>query len=74
MKQVFSSPDSAQVGLAQSILDAAGIACEVRNDAVSQAMWAIPFIPELWVVRDEDYEEARRLVSSLGKADTQRPE
>ena len=74
MKQVFSSPDSAQVGLAQSILDAAGIACEVRNDAVSQAMWAIPFIPELWVVRDEDYEEARRLVSSVGKAATQRPE
>jgi hypothetical protein len=70
MKQVFSSPDSAQVGLAQSILDAAGITCEVRNDAVSQAMWAIPFIPELWVVRDEDYEEARRLVSSVGSAES----
>jgi len=68
MKQVFSSPDSAQVGLAQSILDAAGIACEVRNDAVSQAMWAIPFIPELWVLHDEDYAEARRLVLAVGEA------
>jgi hypothetical protein len=74
MKQVFSSPDSAQVGLAQSILDAAGIACEVRNDAVSQAMWAMPFIPELWVVRDEDYAEASRLVSSVGSADSPKPE
>jgi hypothetical protein len=74
MKRVFSSPDSAQVGLAQSLLDVAGIACEVRNDAVSQAMWAIPFIPELWVVRDEDYEEARRLVSSIGSADSAKPE
>jgi hypothetical protein len=72
MKQVFSSPDSAQVGLAQSILEAAGIACEVRNEAVSQAMWAMPFIPELWVVRDEDYEEARRLVSSVGSTETQK--
>jgi Putative prokaryotic signal transducing protein len=70
MRQVFASSDSAQVGLAWSILDAAGIACEVRNDAVSQAMWAIPFIPELWVVRDEDYEEARRLVSTVGSADS----
>jgi hypothetical protein len=74
MKRVFSSPDSAQVGLAQSILDAAGIACEVRNDAVSQAMWAMPFIPELWVVRDEDYEDARRLVRSVGAADSAKSE
>ena len=74
MKQVFSSPDSAQVGLARSILDAADIPCEVRNDAVSQAMWVMPFIPELWVVRDEDYEEARHLVSSVGSTDSPKPE
>ena len=70
MKQVFSSPDSAQVGLAQSILDAAGIACEVRNDAVSQAMLGMPFVPELWVLRDEDFAEARRLVASTSAADS----
>ena len=70
MKQVLSSPDSAQIGLAQSILEAAGIACEVRNDAVSQAMPGMPFVPELWVLRDEDYAEARRLVASTGAADS----
>ncbi len=69
MKQVFSSPDSAQVGLARSILEASGIACEVRNEAVSQAMWTMPFSPELWVLRDEDYDEARRLVSSVGSVE-----
>ncbi len=74
MRKVFSSPDSAQVGLAQSILDAAGIACEVRNEAVSQAMWTMPFNPELWVLRDEDYAEARRLVSSVGSAGPPKPE
>jgi len=46
----------------------------VRNDAVSQAMWAMPFSPELWVLRDEDYEEARRLVSSVGAGDSRKPE
>jgi hypothetical protein len=63
MKEVFSSPDSAQVGLAKSRLDAAGIACEVRNEAVSQAMPGMPFTAELWVLSDEDYEDARKLLS-----------
>jgi hypothetical protein len=74
MKLVFSSPDSAGVGLAQSILDAAGIACEVRNDAVSQSVPGAPFNPELWVVRDADYEEARRLIRSVGSANSEKPE
>jgi len=63
MKRVYSSPDSANVGLMRSVLDAAGIACEVRNDAVSQAIPGMPFIPELWVLRDEDYTEAVRLLT-----------
>jgi hypothetical protein len=74
MKRVLASPDSAQIGLAQSILEAAGIACEVRNDAVSQAMPGMPFIPELWVLRDEDYEEARRRILSTGSAEDAKPE
>jgi len=65
MKNVFSSPDSSQIGLAQSRLQAAGIAYEVRNDAVSQAMPGMPFTAELWVLRDDDYEDARRLILGL---------
>ena len=64
MKHVFSSPDAAQTALVRSMLDSAGIACEVRNDAVSRAEVGIPFITELWVLRDEDYEEARSLIQS----------
>jgi hypothetical protein len=67
VKQVFFSPDSARVGLVKSRLDAAGIACEVRNEAVSQAMPGMPFTSELWVLRDEDYEDARRLLQSSRK-------
>ena len=63
MKQVFASPDSAQVGLARSVLESADIPCEVRNEAVSQAMVGLPFISELWVLRDEDYDEAAQLIA-----------
>jgi len=63
MKQVFSSPDSAQVSLARSVLESADITCEVRNEAVSQVMVGLPFISELWVLRDEDYDQAARLLA-----------
>jgi hypothetical protein len=62
MKQVFSSPDSAQVGLAKSLLDAMGIQNEVRNDAISGAIPGAAFSAELWVLNDEDYDQARRLI------------
>ena len=74
MKLVLSSPDIAQIGLAQSILEAAGIACEVRNEAVSQVIPASPFDPELWVLRDADYAEARQLVESAKPPEGQAPE
>jgi hypothetical protein len=74
MKQAFSSPDSAGIGLAQSILDAAGIACEVRNDGVSKSVPGAPFNAELWVLRDADYEVARRFVRLLGAPDFVKPE
>ncbi|HWN95757.1 MAG TPA: DUF2007 domain-containing protein [Methylomirabilota bacterium] len=63
MKELFTSADSAQIGLARSVLEAADIFCEVRNEGVSQAFPSVPFASELWV-RDEDYEEATRLLAA----------
>ena len=65
MKRVYSSPDSAQVELIRSMLEAAKIRCEVRNEVVSQVMVGVQFAPELWVM-DEVYEEAVRLVREGG--------
>lgn len=62
MKQLFTSPDSVQFGLARSVLDSANIACEVRNEGVSQAFPTVPFAAELWVA-DEDYEQAKLLLA-----------
>ena len=63
MKRVFSSADSAQVGLLLSVLDAAGIPCEIRDNGSQGLGPILPFVPELWVLRDEDYDEARQLVA-----------
>jgi hypothetical protein len=62
MKRLFSSADSAQVGLIRSLLAAADIPFEVRNEALSQLAAGLVFEEELWV-RDEDYEDAARLVA-----------
>ncbi len=47
MKRLISCPDSAELGLLRSRLEAAGIECETRNDCVSQAMPGAPFDPEI---------------------------
>ncbi len=49
----------------QSILDSADIPCEVRNEAVSQVMIGTQFAPELWILRDEDYDEATQVITEF---------
>ena len=64
MKEIFSSGDSAAIAVARSMIEAAGITCETRNDAVSQALVGAPFYSELWV-RDEDYAAAAELLAEF---------
>jgi len=63
MKRVFSSLDSAEVGLLQGVLEVANIPNEIRNLTGSQVAGPSLLIPtELWVLNDEDYDEATRLL------------
>jgi hypothetical protein len=71
MKTVYSSGDRVQVGLRRSVLDAAGIPCTLRNRYgpldwfhADTAMSLGPV--ELCVVRDEDFDEALRLLAIPG--------
>ncbi len=64
MRKIFSSSNSVQVGAMKNRLELAGIPCEIRNEAVSQAIVGMPFEPELWVLNDEDYEEAREIIAA----------
>ena len=73
MKQLFASPDSVQMGLFRSRLEAAGIACEMRNEHLSPAMPGTPFDPELWVLRDSQFAEASELVAAWRAAPSSGP-
>jgi hypothetical protein len=66
MKRLFSSPNVAEVGLLKSFLAQEGIDCTTRNEHLSIASGAVPFVdcyPELWVLNDEDFTNAQELVS-----------
>ena len=64
MKRLFSSPDSTVVGLFQSRLQTAGFECEMLHEHSSLAMPGAPFYPELWVLRDEQFAEASKLLAA----------
>ncbi|HLP77774.1 MAG TPA: DUF2007 domain-containing protein [Candidatus Paceibacterota bacterium] len=62
MKRVFSSPDSAEVGLLKNILHKAGIACVEINEQMAQTIPSPPFQAELWVQNESDYPDALALM------------
>src|SRR3954447_16845741 len=64
MKRLFSSANSTEIGLLRNRLEAAGVACEVRNEFLSAAMPGTPFDPELWVLNDEQFAEASDLLAA----------
>jgi hypothetical protein len=71
----FSLADRAEAGLLKELLEREGIACLIRNDQLFAALGEIPFLecfPELWVVDDEIWPRARRLLDNWlkGSEDT----
>ncbi len=71
MRKVFEHPASHEVGLCESILTSNGIPAEIRNRGVSSLMGEIPFteaFPELWVLKDEDYDRAVSLLQEYHRA------
>ena len=62
MKLIFSSSNSAEVGLLKGQMEVAGIACELRNEFEAQALMGGAFNPELWVMEDADLPAALDLL------------
>lgn len=61
----FSLAERSQAGLFKELLQREGITCMVRNEQLFSAMGEIPFLecwPELWIVDDEVFPRARRLL------------
>lgn len=65
MKQIFVSQHLFEVEMRKEQLEQAGIQCMIKNQRSSGLAGEIPFtevFPELWVVQDEEYDRARRLL------------
>lgn len=61
MKLVYTHPSSVAVAQARNALVQAGIQCVLRNEYAAGAMGELAPIdvwPELWVLRDRDFERA----------------
>ncbi|MBI1840221.1 MAG: DUF2007 domain-containing protein [Verrucomicrobia bacterium] len=65
MKRIYSTPENARIGLIRGLLEAAGIGYEIRNEGISQAIPGILFMPEIWILRDEDEAESKEIIQSI---------
>ncbi len=62
MKRVFTSPDSAELGLLKNMLQKAGLRCVEINEQMAQVIPSAPFQAELWVENEADYPAAVALL------------
>ena len=69
MREVYSSPETATVGLYKSVLDDAGIINFIRNERAFQGEVVAPaFYPTICITDDARYDEAMALLKSVQQA------
>jgi len=67
MKKVTSADTLLQISHLRNILEAEGIRCVIRNEHLNQIYGEMPFTevwPELWVLKDIDYDRAIQLIDA----------
>jgi hypothetical protein len=65
MRKVYTAESVIEIAHLRNLLEADGIACEVRNDRLGGVAGEIPFVecwPELWVRNTGDVLRARGLI------------
>jgi hypothetical protein len=71
MRRVFTSQDLVEVEMLKEGLEHAGIPCTIKNQRTSGLAGMVPFaevFPELWVLKDEDYDRAKDLLEVRANA------
>ena len=66
--KVYSSPNLTMVGHLKNVLEARGIACDIRGEFRGAAMGELPPIecwPELWVAEESQAEKAGRIIGEV---------
>ena len=68
MKLVYTHPSAIAVAQARNAVELADIKCVLRNEYASGAMGELAPIdawPEIWVLRDRDYDRAKLVIEQL---------
>lgn len=68
MKLVYTHPDSILVAHMRSSIQLAGIECVLRNEFAAGAVGELAPIDawvEVWVLRDRDFDRAKRVIENL---------
>ena len=60
MKQIFADPNLMKVLLCKMYLESEGIETAVMNECSSAIIPQV--LPELWIIRDEDYDPAVKII------------
>lgn len=67
MRQVYSAEHPTEAYIVRGILESGGIEAVVKGDILFSARGEIPLTPEtapsVWIVEENRYDEARRIVS-----------
>jgi hypothetical protein len=67
MKKVTSADTVVMINHYKNILQSEGIPCQIRNEHLNQIYGEMPFTevwPELWVLKDIDYDRAKQLIDA----------
>ncbi|MDP1558667.1 MAG: DUF2007 domain-containing protein [Nitrosomonas sp.] len=70
MKKVYSANSRIEAQIVLDLLEHAYISARLFNEHAQSGVGEIPFThayPEVWVIRDEDYERARAIVYTYEK-------
>ena len=71
MKKLYVSQSLIDVESRKELLDQAEIPCTIKNQRSNMLGGEVPFVevfPELWVLQDEDFEQAQKLLKDWEEA------
>lgn len=72
MKKVYSAANLPDAHLLSHMLDDAGIEHHIFNENLQGGVGELPFThtyPEIWIVRESDFERARQVISLFERPD-----
>ena len=74
MRLVYTHSNPVLVGLAKSILENSGMAVTIKNEFSALGTPPYNLDQELWVLKDNDYDEAQEILESLDEVNPQESE